>query len=57
MKRSAFETFKFGQNKSSKQTYFPAMTVKQTGTTSVVGVASTKLPQGSTSSRKRTAQT
>jgi len=57
MKRSAFETFKFGQNKTSKQTYFPAMTVKQTGTTPVVGVASTKLPQGNTSSRKRTAQT
>jgi len=57
MKRSAFETFKFGQNKTSKQTYFPAMTVKQTGTTPEAGVASAKRPQGSTSSRKRTAQT
>ncbi len=57
MKRSAFETFKFGQNKTSKQTYFPAMTDKQTGATPVAGVASAKRPQGSTSSRKRTAQT
>lgn len=57
MKRSAFETFKFGQNKTSKQTYFPAITVKQAGTTPMVGVASAKWPKGSTSSRKRIAQT
>jgi len=57
MKRSAVETFKFGQNKKSKQTYFPAMTVNQTGTTPMADAASAKRRQGSTSSRKRTAQT
>jgi hypothetical protein len=57
MKRSALETFKFGQNKKAKQTYFPALTVKQTGMTPMVDAASAKRRQGSTSSRKRTAQT
>ena len=57
MKRSAFETFKFGQYKKSKQAYFPAVTVKQSGTTPMADAATAKRRQGSTSSRKRTVQT
>lgn len=57
MKRGAFETFKFGQNKTSKQTYFPAMKVEQDGTTSTPGVAPAKRAQRSNPSRKRPVQT
>ncbi len=40
MKKAAIELFKFGQNKTSKQTFFPSEILERSGTTP--GITSTK---------------